>query len=153
MGIRKVPTTAPSTPKARARIQPLKVVSDPQFQAATWTAAALYAPLSLIFWHAPALVHWHQIDPVKSLFFSAMACWKNLGAFMVYALGWIGCFLVAGVVVALLASLFDSPTMAATVMLPVALIMAAMFFSSVYATFRDSFTADEPVSPRVDEVV
>lgn len=129
-----------------------KVVSDPQFQAATWAAALLYAPLSLVFWHAPALVHWHRIDPVKSLFFSAMACWKNLGAFIVYALGWFGCFLLAGVVVALLASLFDSPTMAATVMLPVALIMAAMFFSSVYATFRDSFTADERAAPQVDEV-
>lgn len=129
-----------------------EVVSDPQFQAATWTAALLYAPLSLIFWHAPALVHWHQIDPVKSLFFSAMACWKNIGAFIVYALGWFGSFLVAGVVVALLASLFDSPSVAATVMLPVALIMAAMFFSSLYGTFRDNFSADEPPT-QVDEVV
>jgi hypothetical protein len=128
------------------------VVSDPQFQAATWTAALLYAPLSLIFWHAPALVHWHQINPIKSLFFSAMACWKNIGAFIVYALGWFGSFLLAGVVVALLASLFDSPSVAATVMLPVALIMAAMFFSSLHSTFRDCFTPDEPPT-RIDEVV
>jgi hypothetical protein len=81
-----------------------------------------------------------------------MACWKNIGAFIVYALGWFGSFLVAGVVVALLASLFDSPSVAATVMLPVALIMAAMFFSSLYSTFRDNFSADEPQT-RVDEVV
>lgn len=127
-----------------------EVVSDPEFQAATWTAALLYAPLSLIFWHAPALVYWHQITPLKSLFFSATACWKNMGAFIVYALGWFGAFLLAGVVVALLASLFDSPAMAATVMLPVALIMAAMFFASVYSTFRDSFSV-EPIAPPLQE--
>ena len=33
-----------------------------------------------------------------------------------------------------------------------ALIMAAMFFSSLYSTFRDNFSADEPQT-RVDEVV
>jgi hypothetical protein len=26
----------------------------------------LYLPLSLLFWHAPGLVHWHGVPPVKA---------------------------------------------------------------------------------------
>jgi hypothetical protein len=47
-----------------------------------------------------------------------------------------------------------SPQLAAASMLPVALLLAAMFFSSVYGTFRDCFVADDnpPPLPRVDEI-
>jgi hypothetical protein len=46
----------------------------PQFQLTMLVTMALYLPISLLFWHAPALVHWHGISPVKSLFFSLVAC-------------------------------------------------------------------------------
>ena len=130
-----------------------ELVSEPQFQTAMWVAVLIYAPMSLVFWHAPALVHWHDVTPIKSLFFSAMACWRNKGAFMVYAIGWCALFLVIGVVVSLVTSLLGSPAVAAASMLPAAMLMAAMFFSSVYGTFRDCFTVDEPPAQiRVDEI-
>jgi hypothetical protein len=130
-----------------------ELVSDPDFQLALWVAALLYAPMSLLFWHAPALVHWHQVDPIKSLFFSAAACWKNKGAFFLYALGWFSILVGAGLIVALSTSLLGSPALAATVMLPLSLVLAAMFFSSVYGTFRDCFVQAPPEQPRVDEIV
>ena len=74
---------------ANAPITP-EVVNDTDFQAAMWLATVMYIPLSMLFWHAPALVHWHGVPPVKSLFFSAIACWRNLGAFAVYLLAWAG---------------------------------------------------------------
>lgn len=43
-------------------------------QTAMWVSMVLYLPLSLLFWHAPGLVHWHGVPPVKSLFFSIIAC-------------------------------------------------------------------------------
>ena len=64
------------------------------FQRAMWVAMALYLPLSLLFWHAPGLVHWHGVPPVKSLFFSLVACVRNFGAFVVFGLAcllWAGC--------------------------------------------------------------
>ncbi|MDM0038261.1 BPSS1780 family membrane protein [Variovorax sp. J22G21] len=42
----------------------------------------------LMFWHAPGLVHWHGVAPVKSLFFSTVTCLRNLGAMAVLGLAW-----------------------------------------------------------------
>ena len=67
-----------------------ELVMQSGFQAAMWVTLALYLPLSLMFWHAPALVHWHGVTPVKSVFFSFMACYKNFGTFTVYGQVWVG---------------------------------------------------------------
>ena len=112
------------------------------FQAAMWVTLALYLPLSLLFWHAPALVHWHGISPVKSLFFSFMACYKNMGALTVFGLAWVGVFVVAAIVVSIIAAVLGNPAVAALAMFPVALVIVAMFFTSIYFTFRDSFVVD-----------
>ena len=112
------------------------------FQAAMWVTLALYLPLSLLFWHAPALVHWHGISPVKSLFFSFMACYKNMGALTVFGLAWAGVFVVAAIVVSIIAAVLGNPAVAALAMFPVALVIVAMFFTSIYFTFRDSFVVD-----------
>jgi hypothetical protein len=107
----------------------------------------LYLPLGLLFWHAPALVHWHGVSPLKSLFFSAMACWTNKGALLVYFLGWMVVFIAIAVVVVSLVSALGSPSLLASVLFPVAMLMSAMFFSSLYFTFRDSFTTDDGQPP------
>ncbi len=118
-----------------------ELVTQGNFQAAMWVTMALYLPLSLLFWHAPALVHWHGVTPVKSLFFSLMACYKNWAALTVYGLVWVGVFMVAMVVVTIIAALLGNPVFAGLAMFPVALVMMALFFTSIYFTFRDSFTA------------
>lgn len=45
-----------------------EMAETPAFQSAMWLSMLLYLPLSLLFWHAPGLVHWHGVPPVKSLF-------------------------------------------------------------------------------------
>ena len=129
-----------------------ELVMQSGFQTAMWVALALYLPLSLLFWHAPALVHWHGVSPVKSLFFSFMACYKNFGAFTVFGLAWSGVFILAATTVALIASALGNPTLATVVMFPVALVIVAMFFTSIYFTFRDSFVADDDASPGAESV-
>jgi hypothetical protein len=124
-----------------------ELVLKPDFQIAMWVTLALYLPLSLMFWHAPALVHWHGVAPVKSVFFSFMACYKNLAAFTVYGLVWIGAFLVAMLVVGVVAALFGNAAFATLAMFPIALIFFAMFFTSIYFTFRDSFEATPGDAP------
>jgi hypothetical protein len=119
-----------------------ELVNAPDFQTAMWVATALYLPLSLLFWHAPALVHWHGVPPVKSLFFSLVACMRNIGAYLVFGAAWIGIFVFSGFVVLTMATVLGSPEIASVTMLPAALLMAAMFFTSIYFTFRDSFAAD-----------
>ena len=133
-----------------------EVVMKGSFQMAMWVTLALYLPLSLMFWHAPALVHWHGVSPVKSLFFSCMACYKNRAALTVYGLAWMGIFILSIVVVTLIAGILGNPAFAGLALFPIALIMMAMFFTSIYFTFRDSFTvapedADIPETPAAPE--
>ena len=99
----------------------------------------LYIPVLMAFWHAPALVHWHGISPVKSLFFSALACWRNKGAMLAYGAGWVGVFLLGGLTISFLATLMGGAQALAMFMDPAVLLLAAMFHTSVYFTFRDSF--------------
>jgi len=124
-----------------------ELVMQSGFQAAMWVTLALYMPLSLMFWHAPALVHWHGVTPVKSVFFSFMACYKNFAAFTVYGLVWSAAFILALLVVGLLGVLLGNPGFAGLAMFPIALIFFAMFFTSVYFTFRDSFEATPADAP------
>ena len=124
-----------------------ELVMQSGFQAAMWVTLALYMPLSLMFWHAPALVHWHGVTPVKSVFFSFMACYKNFAAFTVYGLVWSAAFILALLVVGLLGVLLGNPGLAGLAMFPIALIFFAMFFTSVYFTFRDSFEATPTDAP------
>jgi uncharacterized membrane protein YhdT len=118
-----------------------EMVNSGEFQSAMWVSVLLYLPLSLLFWHAPALVHWHGEPPVKSLFFSLIACWRNKWALTLYGVTWLALFIVVGFVISLTAGLMSSPEVGALIMMPTALLMAAMFFTSIYFTFRDSFVA------------
>ena len=130
---------------ANAPITP-EVVNDADFQTAMWLTTILYVPLSMLFWHAPALVHWHGVPPVKSLFFSAIACWRNLGAFAVYLLAWAGVLVAGAILIVLISSALGGNDLSAAVLMPGALLMAAMFFASVYFSVKDCFELPEPGS-------
>jgi hypothetical protein len=125
-------------------IRPELVQAD-SFQAALWVSMLLYMPLSMLFWHAPALVLWQDVSPLKSLFFSWMGCWRNKGAFLVYSLVWGAVFGVAVVVSMVTSSLMGDPQMTLSVMMPLALMVAAMFFTSMLFTVKDCFSASEPM--------
>ncbi|MEK7344885.1 MAG: BPSS1780 family membrane protein [Pseudomonadota bacterium] len=127
-------------------ITPDKVNAE-SFQAALWIAMVLYLPVSMLFWHAPALVYWHGLPAGKSLFFSLVACWRNLKAFVVYVLVWVGIFTGSGMLALLIASLLGDPQWMMAVLMPMALMVAAMFFTSMLFTVQDCFSAspDEPV--------
>ena len=121
--------------------------------AATALALALHLPLFLMFWHAPALVHWHGVTPAKSLFFSVVAVMRNFGAHLVYSLSWGVVFIVVASVLGLVAGLAGGPSVAQAVMMPTALLLAAMFSTSIYFSFQACFSEEAqseqpaPVTP------
>jgi hypothetical protein len=123
-----------------------ELLEDPQFQTAAFVGMGLYIPLSLMFWHAPALVHWHGVPPTKAVFFSLVACMKNFWAYLAYGLGWFAVFAFGGVVITSISVALGSPALAAALMVPMVLTVAAMFFTSLYFTFRDSFVHGEETS-------
>lgn len=116
-----------------------EVVNSASFQAALWISMVLYIPLAMMFWHAPALVHWQGVPPVKSLFFSFMACVRNLRAFMVYVALWFGFFVGVAALSMLVASLLGDPSLLMAILLPAGLMVAAMFFTSMVYSVRDCF--------------
>lgn len=116
-----------------------ELLMQSDFEWAALAAMALYLPLSLLFWHAPALVHWHSISPVKSLFFSFVACMRNFWAFAVFGLTWLAAFLGMGLAVAIVSALLGSPQLVGALLFPMGMAMAAMFFTSLYFTFDDTF--------------
>jgi hypothetical protein len=110
-----------------------------------WLCMGLYLPLSLRFWHAPGLVHWHNVPPVKALFFSLVACVRNIGALVVFGLSWMGVFVVAGIVMSLVSAVLAQVVggLANGLMIATAMLLAAMFFTSIVFTFRDCFAAPD----------
>jgi MFS family permease len=133
------PAAVPSAADAQA----------PQFDARMLLVLVFHFPLVVLFWHAPALVHWHGITPVKSLFFSAVACLRNAGALLVFGFAWLAVFVVVGFAVSSIGMLMGGAAVARSIMMPTVLLLVAMFSTSLYFTFRDSFRADGEDAPLV----
>ncbi|HTY04751.1 MAG TPA: BPSS1780 family membrane protein [Rhodocyclaceae bacterium] len=99
-------------------------------------------PVIAAFWFAPLLTAWDEVPPLKSVFFSFVASWRNWRAFAVFgataalfAIGAPGVLLIgAGAVSAGLVS-------ALAVVLKMALIfvMAPIMMASVYVSYQDVF--------------
>lgn len=119
-----------------------EAILNENFQSAAIFSLLMYIPLSTLFWHAPALMHWHAQPLAKSIFFSFMACWANWRAFAVFGLTWASIFLTTSVLLSLISMAFDDGQMSMVLMLPAMLMLAAMFFSSSYYSFRDCFISE-----------
>ena len=116
-----------------------------QVRAAAWHMLArllLFAPLSLAFWHAPALTHWHGVPPVKSLFFSVVAVLRNWRAFTFYGLAAAALTVAATLALALLAVLLGAPRLVLG-LLPLSFVMMAIFSASVWFSYCGCF-GDDP---------
>jgi hypothetical protein len=118
-----------------------EVIASSDFQVARMLLMCLNLPLSLAMWHAPALVHWHRVEPVKSIFFSVVALFRNFGAYALFGVAWFGVFLLAGIAMGLVATVLIGAAVAVGNILIVgtALVLAAMSLSSTWFTFRDTF--------------
>lgn len=114
----------------------------PQLDPGMALTLVLHVPLFLMFWHAPALAHWHAVSPVKSLFFSLVAIWRNFGAHAVFTLAWLGVFLGVGTGIGMIGAMLGGAGTAQAVMMPAALLLAAMFTTSLFFSFRACFLGD-----------
>ena len=126
----------------------VELAEEPEFQSAMWLSMFLYLPLSLSFWHAPALIHWHGVSPIKSLFFSFVGCIRNIGAYLVFGVCWMGLFIASGIVLAMVTGILAMMigSIAGGLMVATALMLAAIFFTSIVFTFRDSFSPPDEIT-------
>ena len=116
-----------------------QTVLDGHFQNAVLVATLLFLPVSMLFWHAPALVVWERVGWAKSLFFSAVASVRNFWAFTVYALVWGMVFVGMGLLISVIAAMLGEPQVLPTLMFPATMLLASMFFNSIYFSYQDCF--------------
>jgi len=121
-----------------------EVAETGDFQAAMWLSLFLYVPLSLLFWHAPGLVHWHGVPPVKALFFSLMACVRNVGACLVFLFSWLGIGVLGALVISIISLLLGlGGEGVGSLLMGAAMMMATMILSCAVFIFRDCFEPPE----------
>jgi hypothetical protein len=100
--------------------------------------------LSIVMWIAPVLTAFADVPPVKSLFFSIIACWRNKGAFLVFGLS-LACMSIPLSMITLMGSLGQM----LVVMLLFGVLMPACFASN-YLSVTDIFGPVLGSSPRRD---
>jgi len=106
---------------------------------------------SAIFWYAPAITGFFGTRIVQSLFFSAVACWRNKTAFVVYGLTWGAVFLVLDFGIELAAGLLLAAGLPAPfimfIQIPVNVGAAAVLYCSVFPSYVSVFGADAANPP------
>lgn len=118
-----------------------EALSDPVLIQSMLWRIGLTLPVSLVFWHVPALIHWARLPLGKALFFSAVACWRNLGAFTVYGACWVAMVLLVGVPIQLVAAIIPEPVIATMFAAAAGLWVASAFYASLYFSVVECFDA------------
>lgn len=123
------------------------LLDEPGVATAVALALVLGTALSVPFWHAPALVYWGGQGVAQALFSSTLAVWRCKGAFLAYALTWVGVIGLFGLLAALVFGLLGMPQLANVVGVPAGLTFSAVFYISLLFTFTDSFGDVAPAAP------
>ena len=97
------------------------------------------ALLSIPFWHAPPLVWWQGQGLAQSLFSSALACWRNRIAFLVYGLAWTGSLLVFSLLAGGIFALIGMPQWVPLAAVPAGLMFSTAFYVSLWFTYEGCF--------------
>ena len=101
--------------------------------------AAFYFLLAALFWYSPILIGWHGTTIGKALFFSAIACWRNKWAFLVYAIAWAAIFFIIDLLVGAIVSIGLPIDIAAALQLPLNVLLGSVLYASFYPTYQDVF--------------
>jgi hypothetical protein len=116
---------------------------EPRLQWAMLVVLVLNLLLTAAFWHSPALTYFGDLPPLKSFFFSVVASMRNFGAYLVYSLLWSAVMTLAFLVIAILLLTLGGEGLVKAGMIPLLMLLMAMTFTSIFFTFRDSFSLDD----------
>lgn len=118
-------------------------LKNPGLLNAALLTLTLYLPVSMAFWHAPMLVADEDMGPVKALFFSFVACKRNLAAFTIYGASWALFYVALTMVVSTIGVMLGGPEVLQILVFPMTLAMASLFFTSIHYSYRDCFAPSE----------
>lgn len=134
---RPAPAPAPATAPAEFPIDP----------AAMALQFGLSLPVLMAMLVAPPLVAWRGLPPVKAMFFSFFACWRNRWALLVFVGAVIALGFLADVAVIALVGLVTSDSRFAVIgAAPVSLTMLALLQCGNYRMFMQVFGPEPPAA-------
>ncbi|WP_321845925.1 BPSS1780 family membrane protein [Paraburkholderia bannensis] len=110
---------------------------------AVLASLAVYVPVSMLFWFAPVLTAWHDVPPVKAMFFSIVSCWRNKGAFMVYGALWFALSMGVAIGLSNLLRALGAGDYALAIVMPALILVTTMIYCSFYATYRGCYGVQE----------
>ena len=99
----------------------------------------LYPLVMVIMWFAPLLAGWHGLGAAKAMFASAVACWRNKWALLIYA-ALMGCVILG--IGALASAVFGSVTseqVLAWVSVPIGIALGTFMQASFYRMYSAIF--------------
>jgi hypothetical protein len=114
---------------------------------AMMAAFALYIPVAMLFWFSPILIAWHDVPPIKAMFFSVVSCWRNRGAFVVYAALWFAVSITVSLALTALTQALGTGEYGLAFVMPALIVVTTMLYCSFYATYRGCFGVQEPKTP------
>ncbi|HUF79850.1 MAG TPA: BPSS1780 family membrane protein [Burkholderiales bacterium] len=107
----------------------------PRVLTAALVVMTLSLPLLMGLWFAPLLVYFHDLKPLRALFVSLWACWKNALPFLVYGIAvFLGLMVLTPFTIALRQTDLSL------------WLLAPVLIPSVYASYKDVFGAPPPVT-------
>ena len=107
--------------------------------------ALLYVPALMATWYSPMLIGWGSMPVGKAVFYSFFACWRNRGAFVVLGLLLFGLIAAAAFLAAqLLVLLGLRGATASLLMTPLALVMSAIAYATLWPMWRSVFGSAAP---------
>lgn len=104
-------------------------------------------PVAMLYWFAPVLATWHDVPPLKAMFFSAVSCWRNRGAFIVFGALWLALSMTVVLAVMALMAALGAADYAPAMVLLASIILMTMLYCSFYATYRGCFGVQTPDAP------
>jgi hypothetical protein len=122
-------------------------IANSNIPLAVLTALVVYIPVAMIFWFSPILAAWHDVPPVKAMFFSLVSCWRNRGAFIVFGALWFAVALTVSLGLSTLMQALGAGDFAFAVLMPATMIVTTMLYCSFYATYRGCFGVQTPEAP------
>lgn len=105
-------------------------------------ALLIMVPTFLLTWFSPLLVAWHDVPPLKALFFSLVAVWRNLRAFFVFFVNVMLFFVVLPVLLLTLLTLLlpaGSQVFSSVFSFLMLMIGSPILLASVFLSYRQIF--------------
>ena len=115
--------------------------SENVFNIKIMTVLILYIPIQMIFWFAPQLVVWGNLNSIKAMFYSFFAVLLNWKSFLTYLLTWTVILLTISIFIAVFISLFEIDRGSLFILfLPISLLIMGIAHCSYYASTKTIFS-------------